>query len=383
MSRKDVAPAGASKPPRLALEPRKPAKKITAQVEPLGSDQERSRFTERAMAWGRSHGRTGLPWQVKDAYAVWVSEIMLQQTQVETAKRYYEKFLDLWPTPASLAAASEDDVLSAWAGLGYYRRAKFLHRGAKKVVSDFQGKMPTTAAELATLPGIGRSTAAAIASIAFGRREAIMDGNVVRVLTRQWGFGADPMKASSQKVLWATAQALVDSEDPGFYTQTIMDLGATVCSPKSPKCAACPVSAECVARARGLQSAYPAKAPKTKERRVESEKWIAWHDGKRLALSKNEALSGVWQSMMVLGAMDPDAVHPPSVLSEAWDFKHSFSHYDLLARVESRLMDPQELDECADRWGWELAAWERALSMALPTPVRDVALKIKKSQEET
>lgn len=346
--------------------------------EPLGSAQGRLEFTRALMDWGRKHGRVGLPWQVRDGYSVWVSEVMLQQTQVETVKKYYEKFMALWPTVEALANAAEDQVLAAWAGLGYYRRAKFLRKGALHVMESLGGHMPKTASELALLPGIGRSTAAAIASIAHGQRVAIMDGNVARVLARHWAMSEDVGTASAQKKLWATAESLVSEEDAGFYTQSIMDLGATVCAPKAPKCGACPMAGSCQALALGRPEGYPIKEKKEKERRVEREIWRVAHDGNRIALMKNEAETGVWQSMIVFGLLGEDSGR----IQDRWSFKHVFSHYDLHVEVILCLMDPPALEKEVEKRGLMAETPEHAFNLALPKPVRDVLERIQKHHKE-
>ena len=210
------------------------------------------------VAWQRAHGRHGLPWQGHaDPYRVWLSEIMLQQTQVSTVLAYYDRFLQRFPDVATLAAAPLDEVLALWAGLGYYSRARHLHRCAQAVVDLHGGRFPASAEGLQTLPGIGRSTAAAIASFCFGERVSILDGNVKRVLSRVLAFEGDLAEPRQERGLWGLAQALVpeDAADMPAYTQGLMDLGATVCLARSPNCLLCPLAEPCVARAAGVQSA--------------------------------------------------------------------------------------------------------------------------------
>ena len=215
-------------------------------------------FGPRLVQWQRSHGRSSLPWQnTRDPYRVWLSEIMLQQTQVSTVLGYYARFLERFPSVADLAAAAVDEVLGLWSGLGYYSRARNLQA-------------------LATLPGIGPSTAAAIASFCFGERAAILDGNVKRVLTRVLGFDADLSRSAAEKELQAIAQALLplQAEDMPAYTQGIMDLGATVCLPRKPQCLLCPKSAVCVARQEGEPERYPVKSRRVK--RSSQSLWLLW-----------------------------------------------------------------------------------------------------------
>ena len=219
--------------------------------------------------WQASHGRNHLPWQqTRDPYRVWLSEIMLQQTQVATVLGYYDRFLQQFPDVASLAEAPEDDVMGLWSGLGYYSRARNLHKCAKAVVAEHGGAFPQTAAVLATLPGIGRSTAAAIASFCFGERAAILDANVKRVLTRVLAYGEDLSSSRNEKALWALAEDLLPTQDLHHamprYTQGLMDLGATICLPRNPSCLVCPLQAKCSAAQQGNPQSYPVKTRKTK-----------------------------------------------------------------------------------------------------------------------
>jgi A/G-specific adenine glycosylase len=228
-------------------------------------------FAALIVAWQRRHGRHDLPWQgTRDPYRVWLSEIMLQQTQVATVLAYYPRFVQRFGDVAALAQASEDEVLALWSGLGYYRRAR-LHRCAQRVMADFGGRFPTQAV-LATLPGIGRSTAAAIAAFCFGERSAILDGNVKRVLARVFAIGDDLAQATAVRALWERAEALLPttrlhSRMPA-YTQGLMDLGATVCLPRQPQCGHCPVAGLCRAHAQGQPQDYPVKTRKAAPRPV-------------------------------------------------------------------------------------------------------------------
>ncbi|MEO8487308.1 MAG: A/G-specific adenine glycosylase, partial [Betaproteobacteria bacterium] len=206
-------------------------------------------FAQRIIAWQRVHGRHDLPWQgTRDPYRIWVSEVMLQQTQVAAVVAYFHRFVDAFPDARMLAAASEDAVLARWSGLGYYRRARHMHAAARKVVERFGGAFPRDAATLATLPGIGRSTAAAIAAFSSGERGAILDGNVKRVLARHRGVVGDPSTAAVVNALWEVAKRLVPREGVEAYTQGMMDVGAAICTPAKPRCGECPVARDCVAR---------------------------------------------------------------------------------------------------------------------------------------
>ncbi|MBC7172514.1 MAG: A/G-specific adenine glycosylase, partial [Polyangiaceae bacterium] len=193
-----------------------------------------------------------LPWRrTLDPYAIWVSEVMLQQTRVETVIPYYERFLTRFPTPAALAEAEEDAVLAAWSGLGYYRRARMLHAGAREVVATYGGAVPEAREARLALPGVGRYTAGAIGSIAFGKPEPIVDGNVARVLSRVRFIETPPGRADTERRLWDEAERLVYGERPGALNQALMELGATVCTPSSPRCTECPIARACAARSKG------------------------------------------------------------------------------------------------------------------------------------
>jgi A/G-specific adenine glycosylase len=224
-------------------------------------------FSRCMVDWQRQHGRQSLPWQnTQDPYRVWLSEIMLQQTQVTTVLDYFPRFLGRFADVAALAAAQQDDVLALWSGLGYYSRARNLHKCAQEVMGRFGGVFPQRAEDLQTLPGIGRSTAAAIAAFCFQERSAILDGNVKRVLTRVLGYGQDLAVAKNERALWSLAQDLLPEQasDMPRYTQALMDLGATVCLPRKVQCDVCPVSDLCRARGQGEPLAYPVKTRKIK-----------------------------------------------------------------------------------------------------------------------
>jgi A/G-specific adenine glycosylase len=214
------------------------------------------------LRWYRANRRE-LPWRrTRDPYAIWVSEIMLQQTQVATVLPYYERFLERFPNSESLAGASEDEVLSVWSGLGYYRRARSLHRGARTIQERHAGRLPADPAELRHLPGIGRYTAGAISSIAFGLAEPVLDGNVRRVLARVFGVrGSRSGPAGEERRLWTIAGELVRCSNPGDLNQALMELGALVCSPREPACEDCPLAPDCRAHAEGRPEAYPTPRP--------------------------------------------------------------------------------------------------------------------------
>ncbi|GMV55128.1 MAG: A/G-specific adenine glycosylase [Betaproteobacteria bacterium] len=256
-------------------------------------------FAKRLMHWHKSHGRHDLPWQrARDPYRVWVSEIMLQQTQVASVMPYFERFVERFPDVASLAAADLDDVLASWSGLGYYRRARNLHAAAQIVVREHRGVFPRDLPHIADLPGIGRSTAGAIAALAFGERAAILDGNVKRVLSRYFGIEGYPGTRAIEARLWAIADALLPEHDVAVYTQALMDLGATVCRRRAPNCAACPLGERCFAHCEGRTHSLP--CPRPPRQRPEQNHYLVclWH-GDRVLL-EHRPPTGVWGGLMSL-----------------------------------------------------------------------------------
>jgi A/G-specific adenine glycosylase len=261
----------------------------------------------------RWYGRNkrDLPWRrTRDAYAVWVSEIMLQQTQVATVLPYYARFMERFPTVSSLAEANEEEVLALWSGLGYYRRARSLRAGARKVVDEHDGRVPRDRAELLALPGIGRYTAGAIASIAFDRAEAILDGNVRRVLTRVLALhGARIGFSREERALWDAAAQLVRGPRPGDLNQALMELGATVCTPAEPQCSGCPARRFCRAYAKGRPESYPAARARRQPQNVRVA--VAWlRRGHRIVLERpanGNPLRGSWDLPAIELEADTDA----------------------------------------------------------------------------
>jgi A/G-specific adenine glycosylase len=267
-------------------------------------------FADEIVRWQTVHGRHELPWQNnRDPYRVWLSEIMLQQTQVATVIEYYARFLERFPTVADLGAASEDAVLGLWSGLGYYSRARNLLRCAQHVVVLHGGHFPHTAAQLQTLPGIGRSTAAAIASFCFGERVAILDGNVKRVLTRVLGFSADLAKVANERVLWEKATELLPSENlpqtMPRYTQGVMDLGATVCTGRQPKCLLCPVQKICVGQTEGNPERYPVKT-RTLKRSEQALSLLLLQRPDGTCWLEKRPTRGIWGGLFCLPVFESD-----------------------------------------------------------------------------
>ena len=329
--------------------------------------------------WQKSHGRNTLPWQnTQDPYRVWLSEIMLQQTQVATVRDYFVRFTHRLPTVADLAQASTDEVMGLWSGLGYYSRARNLHRCAQIVVQEHGGQFPRQAALLQTLPGIGRSTAAAIASLCFGERVAILDANVKRVLTRLLAFDGDLAQAAQERALWALAQSLVpgeaaDAKAMARYTQGMMDLGATVCLARKPLCRQCPLQLECRAHAAGSMENFPVRSRKLK--RSSQSLWLLWaQDAHGAVWLQRRPVPGVWAGLHCLPVFDSEAqlraALPASLrrtLQAGATFLHVLTHKDLHIHPMKLRMDAgHDLPGLPGAWitGQDWPA------LGLPAPVR-------------
>jgi len=334
-------------------------------------------FAARIRAWQRRHGRHDLPWQQsRDPYRIWLSEIMLQQTQVATVLPYYERFLAAFPGVHSLAAAPIGRVLELWAGLGYYRRAHHLHAAARAVVDRHGGSFPRTPDELAALPGVGRSTAAAIAAFAFGVRGAILDGNVKRVLARHRGIECFPGEAAVEKQLWIVAEALLPARGIENYSQGLMDLGATVCTRSEPRCDACPVAGDCVARVQGRVDQLPSPRPRKSVPKRELKVLLIERAGELLV--ERRPATGIWSGLWSLPELPADADVPEALLGrfgiEAATIDaltpvvHGFTHFTLTLhplRIAVRRWQPRaESPECL----W--LARDDATSAALPAPIK-------------
>jgi A/G-specific adenine glycosylase len=333
-------------------------------------------FADTVVAWQKKHGRHDLPWQnTQDPYAVWLSEIMLQQTQVSTVRDYFARFMQRFPTVAELAAAPLDDVLGLWSGLGYYSRARNMHQAAQAVMALHGGVFPRSAQVLQTLPGIGPSTAAAVASLCFGERVAILDGNVKRVLTRFLGFKNDLALGEHERALWAQADSMLPTRDLArampHYTQGVMDLGATVCTPKQPRCTLCPLQQQCVAAAEGSPQTYPVKTRKLK-RSAESWWLLLAHTRQGEVLLVQRPPQGVWAGLYVAPMFESLEALQASVpaswrsrLEEGLAFKHVLTHKDMhLHPVRVQLPKLAPCD--AGQW----LAGDVWPSLGLPAPIR-------------
>jgi len=339
-------------------------------------------FAAALIAWQRAHGRSGLPWQhTRDPYVVWLSEVMLQQTQVSTVLTYFPRFLSRFPDVQALAAAAEDDVMALWSGLGYYSRARNLHRCAQVVVAEHGGEFPRSAHELATLPGIGASTAAAIAAFCHGEKISILDGNVRRVLSRLLAFSGDLSQVPAQKQLGLLAQALVpetaSGDDMTAYTQGLMDLGATVCARTRPLCERCPVSALCRARAAGTAAQFPVKTRRLQRRH---ETW--WLLLARRVLPSGQVdwwlqrrpSRGIWAGLYCTPVFESETKLLDSLVAAQRDqvqllepVSHSLTHREL--RLQPMRLDLAKQAEVISGEGqWVSASDLQAYGM--PAPVR-------------
>lgn len=333
-----------------------------------------STFAHALITWQRRHGRRDLPWQAsRDPYRVWLSEIMLQQTQVSAVVPYYLRFTARFPDLETLARAPLERVLELWSGLGYYARARNLHRAAR-VVAAGGGHFPASVEALVALPGVGRSTAAAIAALAFGRREAILDGNVKRVLARVFGVEGWPGERGVEAALWRQAESLLPRRGIEPYTQALMDLGATLCTRSAPACTRCPVADRCVAFREDRVSALPAARPR-RALPLRKATWLVPVHGDRVLLARNPP-EGLWGGLWVFPASTGPQVEADAarllgagctirILRPA--LEHGFTHFRLRARLV--LCSPATAG-AVDGARW--FSFGRALRAALPTPVRKV-----------
>ena len=334
-------------------------------------------FARKLIEWQKRQGRHDLPWQgTRDAYRIWLSEIMLQQTQVATVIPYYLRFLERFPTVAALARAPVDAVLENWSGLGYYARARNLHRCAQTVVEKYDGRFPSTQEDLAALPGIGRSTAAAIAVFAFGTSAAILDGNVKRVLVRYFGVEGFPEATSVQRRLWTLADSLVPECDVEAYTQGLMDLGATVCARGKPVCDLCPLRTECFAFREGRQAELPSPRPRKALPERETV-MLLLTDGTSVLLERRPPL-GIWGGLLSLPESDSESAdalaarHGYRVLEkeELPTVRHTFTHFRLNIRILRCQVERQNPIANSPEWVWlPLSGVAQA---ALPTPIRRI-----------
>jgi A/G-specific adenine glycosylase len=347
-------------------------------------------FSADLIAWQKQHGRHTLPWQnTRDAYRVWLSEIMLQQTQVSAVTPYYLRFLERFPDCASLAAAPAEDVMSLWSGLGYYSRARNLHQCAKQVVAQYGGKFPADPVLLAELPGIGRSTAAAIAAFSYGARAAIMDGNVKRVFARVFAIDGFPGEKSVENAMWQRAEALLPEHDLEAYTQGLMDLGATVCTRGKPLCHACPFSPRCLALQQDRIAELPVRKPKKAIPEKSTVMLVVAHKGQ--VLLEQRPAHGIWGGLLSLPEMtapeEPSGKLPSAAVQRAIapygeiaeceqlaPFSHTFTHFKLHI-APLRISLARRFEMAAEQG----AVWYETGRLAdapLPAPVKKLLLAL-------
>lgn len=371
-------------------------------------------FSDRVLAWFAKHGRKDLPWQIDPTpYRVWVSEIMLQQTQVATVIDYYQRFMSRFPDVQSLADADIDQVLHLWTGLGYYARARNLHKAAKLVVAEHSGEFPEDVVALESLPGIGRSTAGAIAALAMHIRAPILDGNVKRVLTRHNGIEGWPEQTAVKARLWHLADALTPTKKVAQYTQAMMDLGATVCTRAKPDCEQCPLNEDCIARRENKLAVIPGKKPK-KALPVKSVlMYIIQNDAGEVMLEKRPP-QGIWGGLYCFPQIEteasqqisePDAEsgwvpHPleeavdtnllPAGISESFNkpdrvsrlpqLRHTFSHYHLdITPIHSRFAGSAREFAEPQRYIWY--PLDGSLEVGLAAPIKKLLGRLPTNKE--
>ncbi len=349
-----------------------------------------ARFAQRLLDWFDRHGRKDLPWQHdRTPYRVWVSEIMLQQTQVATVIPYFERFMDRFPTLPQLAAAKQDDVLALWSGLGYYSRARNLHAAAQQVSAEWQGRLPERIEALMALPGIGRSTAGAILAQALGQRHPILDGNAKRVLARFHAVEGWPGRTAVQRQLWEWAEVHTPTTRVADYTQAIMDLGATLCTRGRPDCPSCPVGSECEAHQAGTPTRYPASKPR-KTLPVRETRMVIVRDERDRLLLWRRPPSGIWGGLWSLPECDSSEpmaewcrrnlgleISEPRTGPE---LTHTFSHFRLAIRTTAcRATSADGVRDGGDV-SWDLP--EEIFKRGLPAPVRRLLEGILAVEEE-
>lgn len=342
-----------------------------------------SDFADRLIRWHQQHGRHDLPWQnTCDPYRVWLSEIMLQQTQVATVMPYYARFLDRFPALADLAAAPVEDVMALWSGLGYYARARNLHQCAQAVMREHGGRFPQQPALLAELPGIGRSTANSIATFCFGARAPILDGNVKRVFCRAFGVEGFPGSGAVEKKLWALAEELMPARDGDIYNQAQMDLGATVCTRGKPKCAACPLRESCVALATNRVGELPQAKPRKAVPERETTLLVVIDEQQRVLLETRPP-AGIWGGLQSLPELPAGADSTEwlqtrlacrvAAVSPAPTFVHVFSHFRL--RIAPLVAQVTAVTVAMEP-GWQWLSADDLARAGLPAPVRTLLAQV-------
>jgi len=343
-------------------------------------------FSLRIIDWQRQHGRHQLPWQnTRQPYAIWVSEIMLQQTQVSAVINYYQRFMQRFPTLLSLAEASQDEVLRYWSGLGYYSRARNLHESAQRIVDEFGGQFPQQMSDIMSLPGIGRSTAAAICAFAFEQKQAILDGNVKRIFARYFLINGWPGSPAVEKKMWQLAESLLPEQNIIGYTQGLMDLGATLCTRRQARCGECPLQQGCQALAQRKVDVLPQTKPKKILPQKQTVMLIIL-DGDEVLLEKRPP-SGIWGGLWSLPEISPQEIASQIVQARfglnaqasepCTELTHSFTHFKLHITPQ-----PMRLDAPARQLHAPNLIWlplSEAIGAAIPTPVRNILLHLSHS----
>lgn len=341
-------------------------------------------FASRVLDWFDQHGRKHLPWQHnKTPYRVWISEIMLQQTQVMTVIPYYERFMARFPDVFALADAPQDDVLAHWSGLGYYARARNMHKAAQVLVNDWDGEFPASQEGVCELPGIGRSTAAAILSISRGEPLAILDGNVKRVLGRFHAVPTWPGERQTEAAMWQLAESYTPTDRAGDYTQAMMDLGATLCTRSKPSCERCPVQDDCDALATGTPTDFPKSKPKKPAKPVRATQMLVLldtHQETPQVLLEKRPATGIWGGLWSLPelSLEDDLVQlteqrlPVQVQSvtSLSPFRHTFSHYHL--DIVPYQLDVKATQTVSEEQKYQWFSLEHAYELGLPAPVRTI-----------
>lgn len=342
-------------------------------------------FAPRVLAWFDEHGRKTLPWQEnKTPYRIWISEIMLQQTQVTTVIPYYHKFMASFPSVEALAQAEQDEVLAHWSGLGYYARARNMHKTAKMLVDEFDSEFPQSVEGVCELPGIGRSTAAAILSISRGVQAAILDGNVKRVLSRFHAVPTWPGEKKTENAMWELAESYMPSERCGDYTQAMMDLGATLCTRSKPQCLLCPLESDCEGRQTPDPTQFPIRKPKKAAKPEKSIQLLVLMNQQEQLLLEKRPQTGIWGGLWSLPELASDesivlhieqrfSTQVSSVIPLS-SFRHTFSHYHLD-------ISPSQIQMAAANWimegdKYQWFSQQEALALGLPAPVRSILEKI-------
>jgi A/G-specific adenine glycosylase len=339
-------------------------------------------FSRQLIEWQRQHGRHYLPWQMgSDPYRIWVSEIMLQQTQVGTVIPYYERFIKRFPDVFELARASEEEVLTYWAGLGYYARGRNLHRAARLIMEKHNGVFPRAFNDITDLPGIGRSTAAAISAFAFGERRAILDGNAKRVLARRFTVDGWPGDRRVEIRLWQLSECLLPEGDIETYTQALMDLGATICTRSRPKCELCPIADDCAARKQNSIDKFPTPRP-SKPLPERTATLMVIRHGPDVLLCKRPA-AGIWGGLWSLPEGEGDLAaaclqltgQPPASIQQLPGFVHGFTHFRLAIQpvILELVGRPLEATEPASIW----MGLDEAVEAAIPKPVKSILEKLR------